>query len=81
MKLYYILSAFILVGACAETKYTTKIQNLKESIKIQDSVLIEKYANTITSEELEDYLYRFSSKDFKGRGTGEEGQKKAGFFP
>ena len=80
MKLYYILSVFILVGACAETKYTTKIENLKKSIKIQDSVLIDKYINTITSNELKTHLYRFSSKDFKGRGTGEEGQKKASFF-
>lgn len=80
MKLYYFLSAFIIVGSCAETKYSTKIENLKNSIKIIDTALVQKYAETITAEELKRNLYQFSSSDFEGRATGQIGQKKAVHF-
>ena len=80
MKIFCILSAFALVGTCATTKYTTKIQNLKDSIELVDSTLVTKYANTITSEELSEHLYKFSSDEFQGRKTGEIGQKLASNF-
>lgn len=80
MKSFLILSAFALVGSCATTKYSTKIKNLKNSITINDSTLIAKYANTITVKELEENLYQFASKDFEGRKTGQEGQRKATRF-
>ena len=80
MKSLIILSAFALVGSCATTKYSTKIKNLENSITINDSIVIAKYANTITAEELKDNLYRFASEDFEGRKTGEEGQRKAARF-
>jgi hypothetical protein len=80
MKVFCILSIFVLVGTCATPKYTVKIQNLKDSIKLEDSTLVVKYANTITSEELKTYLYQFTSKDFEGRKTGEPGQKRASAF-
>lgn len=38
---------------------------------------ITSYAETITSEELKKYLYKFSGDEFEGRDTGEPGQKKA----
>jgi len=77
MKIVYILSAFTLVGSCAETKYSTKIENIKHSIHLTDSTTVINYANTITSEELSTHLYTYSSNDFLGRATGEKGQKKA----
>jgi Zn-dependent M28 family amino/carboxypeptidase len=80
MKLYYFLSAFIIVGSCAETRYTTKIENLKNSITIVDRALVQKYAATITADELKRNLFQFSSNDFEGRATGEIGQKKAVHF-
>ncbi|MBP0905797.1 M28 family peptidase [Mariniflexile gromovii] len=80
MKTFCILSAFALVGTCATPKYTARIQNLKDSIKLEDSTLVINYANTITSEELKSHLYQFSSKDFEGRKVGEAGQKKAAEF-
>ena len=40
----------------------------------------QKYAQTITSKELKEYLYTFASDDFEGRDTGEPGQKKAAEF-
>ena len=80
MKSFYILSAFALVGTCSTPKYTTKIQNLKNSIQIVDSTLAINYANTITSKELKTHLYKFSSDEFEGRKVGEKGQKLAAEF-
>jgi len=75
MKIYFIASAFALVGSCSTTKYTTKVQNLKDSIKVIDSSLVVKYANSITPEELKEHLYTISADSFQGRATGELGQK------
>ena len=80
MKIYFLLSAFILIGSCTETKYATKIENLKESIDLVDSDLVKKYAATITAQELKIKLYQFAANSFEGRATGEEGQKKATNF-
>ena len=77
MKVFLIASFLSLVGSCATEKYSTKIQNLKDNIKISDTTTI---ANTITSTELKNLLYTYASKEFEGRGTGEEGQKKAANF-
>ncbi|HAI16761.1 MAG: peptidase M28 [Xanthomarina sp.] len=80
MKVFLIASFLSLVGSCATEKYSTKIQNLKDNIKISDTTTIRSYANTITSTELKNLLYTYASKEFEGRGTGEEGQKKAANF-
>lgn len=80
MKTFCILFAFTLVGTCASTKYTTKIENLKNSIELIDSVQISNYANTITAKELSTHLYTYASDDFQGRKTGEIGQKLAAEF-
>ncbi len=77
MKSFLIISAFTLVGSCATTKYSTKIENLKNSVHVTDSTLIATYAETITAKELEKNLYDFASSTFEGRKTGQEGQKKA----
>lgn len=80
MKVFLVASILSLVGSCATEKYSTKIQNLKDNIKISDTTTIRSYANTITSTELKNLLYTYASKEFEGRGTGEEGQKKAANF-
>ncbi|SFZ91442.1 Peptidase family M28 [Flaviramulus basaltis] len=80
MKSPFILSLFVLVGTCATQKYTVKIQNLKDSIKLSDSTLVISFANTITAKELKTHLYKFSSKEFQGREVGEIGQKLASEF-
>lgn len=80
IKTFCILSLFALVGTCATSKYSTKINNVKESIKLVDSALVVKYANTITSNELKTHLYKFASNEFEGRKVGEKGQKKASKF-
>lgn len=79
--LVYLFSAsFILVGSCAQTRHSVKIEALKSGITIEDSLQIIKYANTITEEELKDIVYDFSSKEFEGRQTGEIGQRLASNF-
>ena len=76
--LVYLFSAsFILVGSCAQTRHSVKIEDLKSGIKIEDSLEVIKYANTITSDELKEIVYDFSSKEFEGRATGEIGQRLA----
>jgi Zn-dependent M28 family amino/carboxypeptidase len=80
MKIFFIASAFALVGSCSTTKYTTKVQNLKDSIQIIDSALVVKYSNTITSEDLKTHLNTISSDTFQGRATGELGQKMTAEF-
>ncbi|NMH86155.1 M28 family peptidase [Flavivirga algicola] len=80
MKTFFILSAFVLVGTCSTPKYTVKIQNLKNSIQLVDSVHVINYANSITSKELKTHLYKFSSDEFEGRKVGEKGQKLAAEF-
>jgi len=77
MKIFCVLSAFALVGSCATTKYSTKIENLKTSIHLSDSTIVTNYANTITAKELSTHLYTFSSREFQGRRVGEPGQKLA----
>ena len=49
-----------------------------ESVKPIDNV--QKYANTITPEELKTHLYIIASDSMQGRNTGSEGQKKAGKY-
>jgi len=80
MKTFIVATIFSLVGSCATSKYSTKIENLNNNIKISDSTTILKYANTITVPELSKHLYRYASEEFEGRGTGELGQKKAAEF-
>ena len=80
MKTLIVATIFSLVGSCATSKYSTKIENLNNNIKISDSATILKYANTITVPELTKHLYRYASEEFQGRGTGELGQKKAAEF-
>src|SRR5690606_15491103 len=80
MKTLCILSLITLVGTFATPKYTTKIQNIKDNIILTDSMLVMKYASTITANELKTNLYQFCSDEFEGRKVGEPGQKKAALY-
>ncbi len=77
MKIFFIASAFALVGSCSSTKYSTKLQNLKDGIQLVDSVLVTKYAETITPTDLQQHLLFFADDGLHGRATGEIGQKVA----
>ena len=47
------------------------------SIGCSQENLSDKYAESITSQELTDLIYEFASDEFEGRNTGEPGQKMA----
>jgi hypothetical protein len=80
MKLLIYFSALSMVGSCATLSYKEKIQNIKDGISIEQPEKIVHYANTITSTELKEHLYRFASEEFQGREVGTEGQKLAANF-
>tara|TARA_Y100000741_G_scaffold133096_1_gene100253 strand:- start:16 stop:1041 length:1026 start_codon:yes stop_codon:yes gene_type:complete len=58
-------------------KFNTLLLILALSIGCSQENASDKYAETITSEELSDLIYEFSSDKFEGRNTGEPGQKLA----
>ena len=58
-------------------KFNTLLLILALSVGCSQENASEKYAETITSEELSDLIYEFSSDKFEGRNTGEPGQKLA----
>ncbi|MFD2550704.1 M28 family peptidase [Bizionia sediminis] len=80
MKTLLIASAFTLIGSCATTRYSEKIENLKNTIQVTDSLEITRFAKTIKADELKTHLYTFASHQFEGRKTGEPGQKTAANF-
>jgi len=63
----------IIVG-CGTSSKTQTSSVMKNKEKTVDPV---KYASTITSDELKEMLYTYSSDEFEGRDTGEKGQKLA----
>lgn len=60
----FILAFYIVLGCKSQKNDVTSVDP-------------HKFSKTITSDELSDYLYTFSSDEFEGRDTGEPGQKKA----
>lgn len=74
---YFFSAAFILVGSCAQTKHSVKIENLRSGIKLKDSSVVMKYARTITVNELDKIINEFASSNFLGREAGEIGQREA----
>ncbi len=65
-KVVFLLSISILIFSCSSSqRKQSKATNPKP------------YAETITSGELKELLYAYSSDDFEGRATGTSGQKKA----
>ncbi|GAA4272105.1 M28 family metallopeptidase [Aquimarina gracilis] len=69
-----LISAFV-VSCCGTSQNSSSVPQLDTDIT-KESV-VTSYAQTITAEELKEYLYTFAGDDFEGRDTGEPGQKKA----
>lgn len=70
---YFCLFALGFITACNTSQKTVTEPAPTTNIPA-DPVI---YAQTITEEELKEYLYTYASDDFEGRETGEPGQKKA----
>ena len=77
MKSLIVTLVLTLVGSCATLSHTEKLQHIKDSIVFTDADLINNYASTITSAELNTHVYKFSSDEFQGRRAGEPGHHKA----
>tara|TARA_Y100001970_G_scaffold148938_1_gene182843 strand:- start:221 stop:1246 length:1026 start_codon:yes stop_codon:yes gene_type:complete len=58
-------------------KFNTLLLILALSVSCSQENASDKYAESITSKELSDLIYEFSSDKFEGRNTGEPGQKLA----
>lgn len=71
-----VASAIILVGSCSTLRHSEKIENLKDSISYDDKKIVEKYLNTINSEELKTHVEEISSEKYNGRMTGEKGHNE-----
>lgn len=56
---------------------SSQVKKSKTTLENITTEGITEYANTITPEELKDYLYVYAGDEFEGRDTGEPGQKKA----
>jgi len=69
MKIFIYTFVFFFFSACSSSQNTSK--------EIKNANNAEKYAATITAENLKTHLYVFASDEFEGRNTGEPGQKKA----
>ncbi len=69
MKKILILGAAFLVLSCKSTK-----------ADLNSEATVNKYMNTITSDELKKHLTIIASDEMEGRETGSEGQKKAGRY-
>ncbi|AXT19761.1 M20/M25/M40 family metallo-hydrolase [Flavobacteriaceae bacterium AU392] len=77
MRALICATALSIVGSCSNLSNKEEIQVIKDNIVIESPNTIMKYANTITSYDLEKHLYTYASRDFEGRGVGTKGQKKA----
>ncbi len=72
-----IIGAFI-VSCCGTSQNSPEVTpKIKSNPDISKKTSVVKYAESITSKELKEYLYTFASDEFEGRDTGEPGQKKA----
>lgn len=69
----FIASALLLIGSCATIRHSEKIDNLKNSISFKDETVVNKYLNSIKSDELKVHLEEVSSDKYNGRMTGDEG--------
>lgn len=71
-----VASALILVGSCSTIRHSEKIENLKSSINYDNTIVVDKYLNTIKPEELKVHVDEVSSNKYNGRMTGEEGHNQ-----
>lgn len=77
MKKIVVVFSITLLYACGSSNNSPKVNKSNDSSSKRSKADASIYAESITSEELKEYLYTFSGDEFEGRDTGEPGQKKA----
>ncbi|MBW1296632.1 M28 family metallopeptidase [Aquimarina litoralis] len=75
-KVLVAISSLLFLFSCGSSHNSSNKSDSNTSNN-ENEVDIASYAETITSQELKKYLYKFSGDEFEGRDTGEPGQKKA----
>ncbi|ARV08360.1 peptidase M28 [Winogradskyella sp. PC-19] len=73
---FIVASLLLLVGTCSNQRHSEKVKDLKASIKYSDKAQVQTYLNTITEEELKEFVYEIADDKYAGRMTGEEGHNK-----
>lgn len=69
MKFLFI-AILTLVGSCATTRHSDKVDNLRQHVVYDDHELVIKYMSTIDEEELKEHVYEIASEKYLGRLTG-----------
>ena len=69
MKFLFI-TILTLVGSCATTRHSDKVEQLRDSIIYDDHEVVENYMATIEENELKDHVYEIASEKYLGRLTG-----------
>lgn len=76
MKLILFASVLTIVGACAEKRHSEKLEDVKKSVQFEQENTIKEFANSITANELKDFVFELSSEANQGRKTGELGHNR-----
>ena len=72
-----ILFSGSIVGSCANKSYNERMDDIKADIELIPTEKYQKYANTITIEDLKEHVFELSSPLYEGRKVGTKGQKRA----
>ena len=76
MKILLFATAFSIVGSCAHKRHSEKLDDLKNGVRYEEQSDISTFANTITADELEEFVYELSSSENNGRKTGSFGHNR-----
>lgn len=76
MKVLLFATAFSIVGSCAHKRHSEKLDDLKNGVRYEEQSDISTFANTITADELEEFVYELSSSENNGRKTGSFGHNR-----
>ncbi|MGJ8593172.1 MAG: M28 family metallopeptidase [Aquaticitalea sp.] len=80
MKLFLLLSALSIVGACSHKKHSEKLEDVQASIQFEQESKVTEFANSITDDELKRIVYELTSNENEGRKTGSFGHNRASKF-
>lgn len=90
MKNFLAVASFAIISSCGSSYQSSNTEKQSKTVSKEEKEItketygkneeVAKYANSITSDELKDYLYTFADDEFEGRDTGEPGQKKAAAY-
>ncbi|MGV6832474.1 MAG: M28 family peptidase [bacterium] len=72
-----ILFSGSIVGSCANKSHNERMDDIKSDIELIPTQEYQKYANSISIEDLKEHVFELSSPIYEGRRVGSKGQKRA----